>query len=78
MKPLYYHIKDLQNDIKALGAVVDVLRINKLTIAERSNLLNNLQTFLKDLRDDLHVVIEGYLSSDTSNGNRRDIGTLLV
>ena len=60
MNPLYYHIKDLQNDIKALGAVVDVLRINKLTIAERSNLLSNLQAFLKDLRDDLHVVIEGY------------------
>ena len=58
MTPRYYHISTLQNDKAELEKVVGWLMISKLTIAEMNNLLTTLTDFLKDMRDDLHVIIE--------------------
>ena len=57
--PKYYRIRILQTDRTALESVVSCLDISKLTVAEMDNLLDCLQGFLCDMRDDLHVIIEG-------------------
>lgn len=59
MNPKYCPISILQHDRATLEGVVENLGISKLTAAELYNLLNHLQEFLLDMRDDLHVVIEG-------------------
>ena len=59
MSPKYYPIKTLQTDVSALFSVIRYLDMNALTSAELGNMVANLQTFLCDLRSDLHVVIEG-------------------
>ena len=59
MSPKYYPINQLQNDIASLGSVISYLDMNTLTRAEWMNMVENLKTFLCDLRSDLHVVIEG-------------------
>ena len=59
MSPKYYPIKTLQTNSSALVSVIRYLDMNALTRAELGNMVTNLQTFLCDLRSDLHVVIEG-------------------
>lgn len=59
MNPKYYPIKELQSSDAILASVVEDLNIDSLTIAELGLLLYNLKAFLVDLRDDLHVIIEG-------------------
>lgn len=60
MTPKYYHISTLQSNRAELEKVVGYLTISKLTTAEMSNLLATLTSFLNDLRNDLHVIIEDY------------------
>ena len=59
MAPKYSPISILQQDRAVLKKVVENLGISNLTVAELDILLNQLQAFLQDMRNDLHVVIEG-------------------
>lgn len=59
MNPKYCHISLLQLNRAELENVVGCLDISKLTKAEMDNLLDELQRFLCDMRNDLHVIIEG-------------------
>lgn len=65
MTPKYSPISILQQDRSVLERVVANLGISNLTVAELDILLNQLQSFLLDMRSDLHVVIEGLYVDST-------------
>lgn len=58
MRTKYYPIKLLQSPSKELKEIVSGLQIDRLTKAEFVSLMGNLLVFMKDLRDDLHVIVE--------------------
>ena len=58
MNPRYYPIKELQTNNKSLIGVVMLLGIDSLTAAELVNVVEQLRTFLCDLRSDLHIILE--------------------
>lgn len=59
MIPKYYPIKVLQTSVVDLVTVVNDLQIHSLTKSGLNSLVSNLKSFLCDLRDDLHIIIEG-------------------
>lgn len=59
MTPKYYPISDLQTNNQSLMSVVSILGVDSLTAAELGNMVVNLKTFLCEMRNDLHVIIEG-------------------
>lgn len=59
MTPQYYIINELQTNNNSLVAVVKLLGVDSLTAAELGNMVDNLKKFLCEMRNDLHVIIEG-------------------
>lgn len=59
MTPKYYPISELQTSNTSLISVVRNLGVDSLTAAELGNMLVNLKSFLCEMRNDLHVIVEG-------------------
>ena len=58
MKTLYLPICLLQDDTPGLRNVIDLLSIDKMSIADLNNIKSNIMDFMKELRGDLHVIVE--------------------